>query len=545
MHKSAFTRWLLACAALLSASAFAEAPSSSVATRPEPSVANEVASPLLAIDRNRGTVTDRIVNQWGPALEAANAGITAAQLREMLLGMRADQLLAASLAGSLDGLRNVVSAALVSDSEVKPSLLQSKALGEADKDLVYVPVTPCRLVDTRAPFLAVYQNGGPFAPSEARNYTLQGGNGVCLTQLPPTVSPSAVQMQVYGIPTTAGSGDIEILPQGGTFGGTAVMVYGGSTNGFTSTAATSLANLGNKQISVQVRGPGANIAIDVVGYFRAPAGGYVSSITAGAGLTGGTITSTGTIAVDTAAIQSRVTGTCGAGSSIRTIKSDGTVVCQPDTVGTGTVTSVATGTGLTGGPITSSGTVSIAAGGVSASELASDAVITAKIADANVTKSKLGATGGASGQVLSTDGTALVWRSVPAIVSFAGPAGSSIAGSPVYVFVGPTASITIPAGPIQRLTGSAVALLGLSAGAAAQDFDFGICYQAGGVGDVTNFFGNYTTGRATTVRTAYPAAASVSVGPGTYSVGFCVRNGGPNALTSNDYVNGWVMLTPL
>ena len=56
---------------------------------------------------------------------------------------------------------------------------------------------------------------------------------------------------------------------------------------------TSLVNLANKQISVQVRGGGAHVAIDVVGYFRAPAGGYVSSITAGTGLTGGTITGSG------------------------------------------------------------------------------------------------------------------------------------------------------------------------------------------------------------------------------------------------------------
>ena len=87
-------------------------------------------------------------------------------------------------------------------------------------------------------------------------------------------------MQVYGIPTTAGSGDIEILPQGGTFGSSASLVYLGS-NAFTSTAMTSLANLANKQISVQVRGGGAHVAIDVVGFFRAAVGGYVSSVTAG------------------------------------------------------------------------------------------------------------------------------------------------------------------------------------------------------------------------------------------------------------------------
>ncbi|MFO1303329.1 MAG: tail fiber domain-containing protein [Burkholderiales bacterium] len=317
-------------------------------------------SPLLAIDRNRATVVDRVVAQWGDELARSNAGITQAQLREMLLAMRADQLLAATLAGSLDGLRNVVSASLLPEAEVKPSLLQAKALGDANQDITYVPVTPCRLVETRGTFAAVYQGGGAFAPNQIRTYTLQGGNGVCLSQLPASVTPSAVQMQVYGIPTTTGSGDIEILPQGSAFGSSASLVYLGS-NAFTSSAVTTPANIANKQISVQVRGGGAHLAIDVVGYFRPPQGGFVTSVTAGTGLTGGTITSSGTIAVDTTAIQSRVTGTCAAGSSIRTINANGTVTCQTDANSGGTVTSVATGAGLAGGPITTSGTISLSA----------------------------------------------------------------------------------------------------------------------------------------------------------------------------------------
>jgi hypothetical protein len=90
-------------------------------------------------------------------------------------------------------------------------------------------------------------------------------------------------------------------------------------------------------------------------------GGTVTSITAGAGLTGGTITGSGTIAVNTGVIQSRVNGTCAVGSSIRAIAADGTVTCQTDaTGGTGTVTSVGSGIGINGGPVTASGTLSSA-----------------------------------------------------------------------------------------------------------------------------------------------------------------------------------------
>ncbi|GIK86928.1 MAG: hypothetical protein BroJett026_24090 [Betaproteobacteria bacterium] len=58
--------------------------------------------------------------------------------------------------------------------------------------------------------------------------------------------------------------------------------------------------------------------------------GSVTSVTAGNGLSGGTITTSGTIAADTDVLQRRVTAACAAGSSIRAINGDGTVVCETD-----------------------------------------------------------------------------------------------------------------------------------------------------------------------------------------------------------------------
>ena len=61
-----------------------------------------------------------------------------------------------------------------------------------------------------------------------------------------------------------------------------------------------------------------------------------------------------------------------------------------DNVGTGTVTSIVTGTGLTGGPITASGTIAIANGGVGSAQLAAGAVGAAQINSAQV-QSRIGA----------------------------------------------------------------------------------------------------------------------------------------------------------
>lgn len=54
--------------------------------------------------------------------------------------------------------------------------------------------------------------------------------------------------------------------------------------------------------------------------------------------------------------QRRVTGTCSPGQAIRGINADGTVACGA--VGAGTVTQVNSGSGLIGGPITGTGTLS-------------------------------------------------------------------------------------------------------------------------------------------------------------------------------------------
>lgn len=78
-------------------------------------------------------------------------------------------------------------------------------------------------------------------------------------------------------------------------------------------------------------------------------GGDITGVTAGAGLSGGGAAGDVSLSVDTTVIQARVSGTCGAGSSIASIAANGTVTCETDDVGTGDITGVTAGTGLTGG----------------------------------------------------------------------------------------------------------------------------------------------------------------------------------------------------
>jgi len=73
--------------------------------------------------------------------------------------------------------------------------------------------------------------------------------------------------------------------------------------------------------------------------------------------------------VDPTEVQLRVVGTCPPGEYVRRINQDGSVLCSVDIDSGGTVTEVVTGAGLTGGPITDSGTVAIAPGGVGTTEI--------------------------------------------------------------------------------------------------------------------------------------------------------------------------------
>jgi outer membrane lipoprotein-sorting protein len=135
---------------------------------------------------------------------------------------------------------------------------------------------------------------------------------------------------------------------------TGVIAGAGLTGGGTAgTVAVGLQPCAAGQV-LKATGPGAwACAPDANG------GGTVTSVDSGAGLTGGPITGAGTLAVDTTAIQARVTGTCPAGQYVQAVNAAGGVTCGVDANAGGTVTSVGSGAGLLGGPITGAGALAV------------------------------------------------------------------------------------------------------------------------------------------------------------------------------------------
>jgi trimeric autotransporter adhesin len=142
---------------------------------------------------------------------------------------------------------------------------------------------------------------------------------------------------------------------------------------------------------------GNNITINAAG----GGGGSVTQVNTGPGLTGGPITTTGTISVP----NDGITNAMLQGNSVTSAKIlDGTITGADIanstigaeklsfTPGTGTVTNVATGSGLTGGPITTTGTISIPNDGITSAMLQGNSVTSAKISDGTITAADIGAT---------------------------------------------------------------------------------------------------------------------------------------------------------
>ncbi len=99
--------------------------------------------------------------------------------------------------------------------------------------------------------------------------------------------------------------------------------------------------------------------------------------------------SVGAAEVDVTQIQRRVTGTAGAGEAITSINSDGTVGVT--TLGSGDITDVIAGSGLTGGGTSGAVTVGVGTGAITAAHLSANCVSSSSVINNSLTAADLAA----------------------------------------------------------------------------------------------------------------------------------------------------------
>lgn len=148
--------------------------------------------------QRRSDLVVQIVEKWGEHVEGAYSRPAEAWSRDMvplLMKTPLDSLQRAANARTFDDMNDALLAKpapvpvmprvglatpLVSGSSTVPQAAAedtSKAIGDADADLVYVPVTPCRVIDTRLAGGTIPAGGTRnFDIAAAAGYVAQGGS---------------------------------------------------------------------------------------------------------------------------------------------------------------------------------------------------------------------------------------------------------------------------------------------------------------------------------------------------------------------------------
>jgi hypothetical protein len=219
---------------------------------------------LLAIDLNRSTVIERIVMQWGGLLLPWGTVLDAGQLRTRLSGLRADRLLAASLAGTQQGLQQVLTQA---DAATRRDA-RLKSLGDAAVDLTYTPLTPCRIIDTRN---AV----GPLQPGVTRTevgYTATtfAGQGGASSNCGIPAGVAALALNVVAV-SPANLGFIKLWPANAAQPNASTINYDPTTTNIASGTIVPVDGANNNSFNAESPAQ-VQMVVDVVGYFAAPSG---------------------------------------------------------------------------------------------------------------------------------------------------------------------------------------------------------------------------------------------------------------------------------
>jgi hypothetical protein len=192
-----------------------------------------------------------------------------------------ETLLAASRAQSYEEV-----VALVADRKPEPSVVALEpgqpiphTLGSSSGDLVFTPITPCRVFDSRAAAggwrTKVGPNVGNWFSVALADFTVQGGAASC-PGLPTSFTPAAVALNLTSTGQT-GIGNLRLIQCGGGNPLVSLLNYTPGVN-LANAAIIPAANcplgppagVGPNDIYVYSTNSASDVVVDIMGYYAAP-----------------------------------------------------------------------------------------------------------------------------------------------------------------------------------------------------------------------------------------------------------------------------------
>ncbi len=218
---------------------------------------------LAAIDADREGAVQALAEQWSSASGESVESLAAS----ILYNTTAQDLVAIQDATTFGQVQAIIL------NQPEGETVAALTLGELDEDLVYTPVTPCRIVDTR------FGGGGVIPAGGSRNYWVhgsvgsQGGNPAGCPS-PTGGDPRAVHVNVTVVPV-GGNGFVKVYPKGTAEPNASLVNFKKGSNIANAATIKTCFNC-NQDITVKVKKASAHVIIDVLGFYY-PAKGRVEN----------------------------------------------------------------------------------------------------------------------------------------------------------------------------------------------------------------------------------------------------------------------------
>ena len=260
-----FKQWLLIAAALLP-----------IAVAAAPPVVDAGAERHYVAKTERGRLVQQIVRKWAGYVDQVY-GTAPSQWTQSMAGTFADADLAnlrkAAGRQTFEAMVDVISGRATTDEQAIDRLARSggvtgKLLGSLQSDLVFTPITPCRITDTRAALGRIPANGERAldASNPAGNFVGQGGSN---TNCGIPANPAALAISVTGLNNT-NAGYLRVYPHNGTNAqGSSVPLPAANTN-VTNDMIVPACQFSCAQELKIFSTANTHYAVFVTGYFMAP-----------------------------------------------------------------------------------------------------------------------------------------------------------------------------------------------------------------------------------------------------------------------------------